>query len=62
VTMEQICRVLNERMAAWLRCRCGVGERARTHANVLYHQTRNAAARKLRMRQRMKRVKELLAL
>ena len=60
--MEQVCRVLNERTAAWLRRRRGVGAEARTRATVRYHQARNAAARKSRMRPRRGRLKELLAL
>jgi hypothetical protein len=60
--MEQIGRVLNEWTAAWLRRRCGVGDKARTGSTVRYHQARNAAARKSRIRQRKRRLKELLAL
>ena len=60
--MEQVCRILNERTAAWLRRRCGVPDLARTRAAVKYHQARNAAARKSRMKQRTKRINELLAL
>ena len=60
--MEQVCRVLNECTAAWLRRRCGLSAKARTRATVRYHQARNAAARKSRMRQRRGRLKELLAL
>lgn len=62
MTVEQVCRVLNERTAAWLRRRCGRSEKARTRATVLYHQARNAAARESRMRQRRGKLKELLAL
>ena len=62
MTMEQVCRVLNERTAAWLRRRCGVGAEARTRATVRYHQARNAAARRSRLRYRKRKTKELLAL
>ena len=62
MTMEQVCRVLNERTASWLRRRCGLGESARTLATVRYHQARNAAARKSRLRRRKKYTKMLLAL
>lgn len=62
MTVEQVCRVLNERTAGWLRKRCGLGERARTRATIRYRQARNAAARESRMRQARRRLKELLAL
>ena len=62
MTVEQVCRVLNECTGAWLRKRCGLSERTRTRATVRYHQARNAAARESRMRQRRRMLKELLAL
>lgn len=62
MTMEQVCRVLNEWTTAWLRRRCGVGDKARTASTVRYHQARNAAARKSRIKHRKRRLKDLLAL
>jgi len=60
--MEPVCRVLNERAAAWLRRRCGVGAAARMRATVRYHQARNTAAHRSRLRYRKRKIKELLAL
>jgi hypothetical protein len=60
--MGRVCRVLNERAAAWLRRRCGIGAEARTQATVRYHQARNAAAHRSRLRYRKRKTKEILAL
>ena len=60
--MEQICRVLNVRTAAWLTRRRGTSAAAQTLDTVRYHQARNAAARKSRIKHRTRRVRELLAL
>ena len=60
--MEQVCRVLNHHTASWLRMQRGTSERRRTQDTLDYRQTRNAAARRSRIKQRERRLRELLAL
>jgi hypothetical protein len=60
--MEQVCHVLNGRTAAWLSRRRGTSAATQALEAVRYHQTRNAAARKSRIKHRIRRMRELLAL
>jgi hypothetical protein len=60
--MEQVCHVLNVCTAAWLSRRRGTSAAAQALDTVRYHQTRNAAARKSRLKHRTRRLRELLAL
>jgi hypothetical protein len=62
VTVEQVCRALNARVGAWLRRRRGRSDLARSLETIRYHQARNAAARRSRIKHRRRRLKELIAL
>ena len=60
--MEQVCRALNERMSSVLRRTRGTSEREHSQTTIEYHQTRNATARRSRVRWQKRKLKMLLAL